>query len=138
MPAPEAAVMAREEARSVALNPIDEILTSRFACREFCDAPVDRQTIEQILHELLFLRRHGLPPWLRLRRVCRERIGRGEGLLFTFRSSYGSPVLGGTRGRARMFRRNREANSRLGAPGFCGPRTALRSPRCACHPIQIL
>jgi len=40
--------MAEEEAR-VALNPIDEILTSRFACREFCDAPVDRQTIEQIL-----------------------------------------------------------------------------------------
>jgi len=49
MSAPEAAVMAREEARSVALNPIDEILTSRFACREFCDAPVHRQTVEQIL-----------------------------------------------------------------------------------------
>ena len=49
MPAPEAAVMAREEARSVALNPIDEILTSRFACREFCDAPVARQTVEEIL-----------------------------------------------------------------------------------------
>ena len=48
MPAPEAAVMAEEEAR-VALNPVDAILTSRFACREFCDAPVDRQTIEQIL-----------------------------------------------------------------------------------------
>jgi len=49
MSAPEAAVMAREEARVVALNPIDEILAGRFACRAFCDAPVTRQTIEEIL-----------------------------------------------------------------------------------------
>jgi len=49
MSAPEAAVMAREEARSVAPSLIDEILTSRFACRAFCDAPVTRQTIEEIL-----------------------------------------------------------------------------------------
>jgi len=49
MSAPEAAVMAMEEARIVAPNPIDEILTSRFACRAFCDVPVARQTIEEIL-----------------------------------------------------------------------------------------
>ncbi|WP_063691351.1 nitroreductase [Bradyrhizobium stylosanthis] len=49
MSAPEAAVMAIGEACVAAPNPIDEILTSRFACRAFCDAPVARQTIEEIL-----------------------------------------------------------------------------------------
>ncbi|MGL3111057.1 nitroreductase [Bradyrhizobium sp. BR 1432] len=54
MPAPEEAVMAGDEARVVAQSPIDAILTGRFACREFCNAPVARPTIEQILRVARF------------------------------------------------------------------------------------
>ena len=54
MSAPEAAMMAGDEARVAARSPIDEILTGRFACREFCSAPVARRTIEQILRVARF------------------------------------------------------------------------------------
>ncbi|WP_128943953.1 nitroreductase [Bradyrhizobium zhanjiangense] len=54
MSAPEEAVMAGDEARIVAPSPIDAILTGRFACRQFCNAPVARQTIEQILRVARF------------------------------------------------------------------------------------
>jgi nitroreductase len=45
----ERAVIGPSEARVAAQSPIDEIITRRFACREFCEAPVSRRTIEQIL-----------------------------------------------------------------------------------------
>lgn len=54
MSAPEEAVMTTDEARVVVRSPIDEILTGRFACREFCNAPVARRTIEQILRVARF------------------------------------------------------------------------------------
>lgn len=54
MSAPEEAVMTADEARVVVRSPIDEILTGRFACREFCNAPVPRRTIEQILRVARF------------------------------------------------------------------------------------
>jgi nitroreductase len=38
----------------IAQNRIDEIIAGRFACREFCDAPVPRRTIEQILRVARF------------------------------------------------------------------------------------
>jgi nitroreductase len=38
----------------IAQNCIDEIIAGRFACREFCDAPVPRRTIEQILRVARF------------------------------------------------------------------------------------
>ncbi|WP_253075240.1 nitroreductase family protein [Bradyrhizobium sp. 168] len=37
-----------------AQSPIDEIMTRRIACRDFCDAPVPRRAIEQILHVARF------------------------------------------------------------------------------------
>ena len=49
MHALEEAVIGEGAAGSVARNRIDEVIAGRFACREFSDAPVSRQTIEQIL-----------------------------------------------------------------------------------------
>src|SRR3954454_12169648 len=47
---PEEAVVGQSEECGAAQSPIDEIMTRRIACRDFCDAPVPRRTIEQILH----------------------------------------------------------------------------------------
>ncbi|OSJ18162.1 hypothetical protein BST63_06740 [Bradyrhizobium canariense] len=46
---PEEAVIGPSEQ-----SPIDEIMTRRIACRDFCDAPIPRRTIEQILHVARF------------------------------------------------------------------------------------
>ncbi len=54
MSAPEEAVMTTDMGRVVVRSPIDEILTGRFACREFCNAPVARRTVEQILRTARF------------------------------------------------------------------------------------
>jgi nitroreductase len=51
---PEEAVIGRREERVVAQSQIDEILAGRFACREFCNAPVPRRTIEHILRVARF------------------------------------------------------------------------------------
>ncbi|SFJ95225.1 nitroreductase [Bradyrhizobium sp. Gha] len=51
---PKEAVIGRREDGALALSPIDQILVGRFACREFCNAPVPRQTIEQILRVARF------------------------------------------------------------------------------------
>jgi nitroreductase len=53
MSALEEAVIGEDVART-ALNRIDEIIAGRFACREFSDTPVPRQTIEQILRVARF------------------------------------------------------------------------------------
>jgi nitroreductase len=50
----EEAVIGGSEGGMVARSRIDEIMTGRFACREFCDAPVPRRTIEQILRVARF------------------------------------------------------------------------------------
>ncbi len=52
MSGPERA--ATGEGDVVAQSPIDQILAGRFACREFCNAPVPRRTIEQILRVARF------------------------------------------------------------------------------------
>jgi nitroreductase len=54
MSALEEAVIGAGETGMVVWSRIDEIMTSRFACREFCDAPVSRRTIEQILRVARF------------------------------------------------------------------------------------
>jgi nitroreductase len=51
---PEEAVIGPSEECGAAQSPIDEIMTRRIACRDFCDAPVPRRTIEQILHVARF------------------------------------------------------------------------------------
>lgn len=51
---PEEAEIGRREECVVAQSPIDEILADRFACHEFCDAPVSRRTIEDILRVARF------------------------------------------------------------------------------------
>lgn len=50
----EEAVIGRREECVVAQSPVDEILAGRFACREFCNAPVPRGTIEDILRVARF------------------------------------------------------------------------------------
>jgi nitroreductase len=49
MSGPERAAIGKREGDVVAQSPIDQTLTGRFACREFCNTPVPRGTIEQIL-----------------------------------------------------------------------------------------
>src|SRR3954449_1953525 len=51
---PEEAVIGPSEECGAAQSPIDEIMTRRIACRDFCDAPVSRRMIEQILHVARF------------------------------------------------------------------------------------
>lgn len=51
MSAPEAAMTG---ASTAARSHIDEIITGRFACRDFSDEPVGRETIEQILRVARF------------------------------------------------------------------------------------
>jgi hypothetical protein len=61
----------------------------RRALRALCDQPLGRgiarqalklgQTIEQVSDKLAFLGRHGVSPYLRLRRLCGERMRQGEG-----------------------------------------------------------
>ncbi|WP_244637350.1 nitroreductase family protein [Bradyrhizobium symbiodeficiens] len=51
---PEEAVIGPSEECGAAQSPIDEIMTRRIACRDFCDAPVPRRTIDQILHVARF------------------------------------------------------------------------------------
>jgi nitroreductase len=51
---PEEAVIGPSEECGAAQSPIDEIMIRRIACRDFCDAPVPRRTIEQILHVARF------------------------------------------------------------------------------------
>jgi len=47
-------VTGAETARGISPNPIEEIIASRFACREFSGAPVQRRTVEQILRAARF------------------------------------------------------------------------------------
>src|SRR4029077_16714560 len=69
----------------------------RRALRALCDQPLGRgiarqalklaQTIEQVSDKLAFLGRHGMSPYLRLRRLCGERMRQGEGCLQPLRGS---------------------------------------------------
>jgi Nitroreductase family len=54
MSGPERAAIGTGDGDVVAQSPIDQILAGRFACREFCNAPVPRRTIEQILRVARF------------------------------------------------------------------------------------
>ncbi|RXH24135.1 nitroreductase [Bradyrhizobium nanningense] len=54
MSALEEVLIGECKADAVVQTRIDEIIAGRFACREFCDAPVPRRTIEQILRVARF------------------------------------------------------------------------------------
>jgi nitroreductase len=54
MSALEEAVIDQGVACGVPRTPIDEIITRRYACRDFSDAPVSRRTVEEILRVARF------------------------------------------------------------------------------------
>lgn len=54
MSGPEGTAIGTGEGDVVAQSPIDGILAGRFTCRDFCNAPVARRTIEQILRVARF------------------------------------------------------------------------------------
>jgi hypothetical protein len=51
----------------------------RSAARRGIARSLAGQTIEQVSDKLAFLGRHGMSPYLRLRRLCGERMRQGEG-----------------------------------------------------------
>nr|WP_249812201.1 nitroreductase family protein [Bradyrhizobium sp. 151] len=78
MSALDAAVLGAEEKCSPARSPTDELLTGRFACREFSDAPVRRSIIEEILRGAVRTKWCEHPALARLcadRRHKRQRVG---------------------------------------------------------------
>src|SRR4029077_79823 len=107
----------------------------RRALRALCDQPLGRgiarhalklgQTIEQVFYELGFLGRHGMSPYLRLRRLCGERMRQGEGYA-SGRSRGLQPVAWMSEAKSRtgfpLLRRSRIARSvSSGRPLRAGP-----------------
>jgi nitroreductase len=90
---PEGFAIGTGEGDVVAPSPIDQILTGRFACREFCSAPVPRRTIEQILRFARFAPSGAnIRPWQDYVLACAAKIRVSTALLDAHKRSRGEHV----------------------------------------------